>query len=99
MSVSKLSLYARLPSSIRVRTGSESNIVEIRDEGIGIPEQDLPFVFEPFYRVDRSRSRESGGFGLGLSLCKAIMEAHHGTISIQSTVGKGTTVQLQFPRK
>lgn len=86
------------PVSIRVRTGPESNTVEIRDEGIGIPEQDLPFVFEPFYRVDRSRSRESGGFGLGLSLCKAIMEAHHGSISIQSALDKGTTVELQFPR-
>lgn len=87
------------PVAIRVRMGSESNIIEIEDEGIGIPEQDLPFIFEPFYRVDRSRSRESGGFGLGLSLCKAIMEAHHGSISIQSTVGKGTTVQLHFPRE
>jgi signal transduction histidine kinase len=85
------------PIAIRIRTGPDSNIIEIQDEGIGIPEQDLPFVFEPFYRVDPSRSRESGGFGLGLSLCKAIMEAHHGSISIQSTVGKGTTVQLHFP--
>ncbi|MGA2403832.1 MAG: HAMP domain-containing sensor histidine kinase [Syntrophobacteraceae bacterium] len=87
------------PVAISVRMGLESYTVEIQDEGIGIPEQDLPFVFEPFYRVDRSRSRESGGFGLGLSLCKAIMEAHHGSISIQSTIGKGTTVQLQFPCK
>ena len=86
------------PVAIRVRTGPESNTVEVRDEGIGIPEKDLPFIFEPFYRVDPSRSRESGGFGLGLSLCKNIMEAFHGSISIQSTVGKGTTVQLQFPR-
>jgi signal transduction histidine kinase len=86
------------PVAIRVQMGPESSTVEIRDEGIGIPEQDLPFIFEPFYRVDPSRSRESGGFGLGLSLCKNIMEAHHGSISIQSTVGKGTTVQLQFPR-
>jgi len=87
------------PVAIRVRMGPESNIIEIEDEGIGIPEQDLPFVFEPFYRVDPSRSRESGGFGLGLSLCKAIMEAHRGSISIQSTLGKGTTVQLHFPRE
>lgn len=87
------------PVVISVRNGKESNSVEIRDEGIGIPEQDLPFVFEPFYRVDTSRSKESGGFGLGLSLCKAIMEAHQGTISIQSALGKGTTVLLQFPRK
>ncbi len=87
------------PVVISVRAGPESNTVEIRDEGIGIPEQDLPFVFEPFYRVDPSRSKESGGFGLGLSLCKAIMEAHQGSISIESSAGKGTTVLLQFPRK
>lgn len=86
------------PVVISARIGPEINTVEIRDEGIGIPEQDLPFVFEPFYRVDRSRSKESGGFGLGLSLCKAIMEAHQGSISIQSAPGKGTTVQLNFPR-
>ncbi|MDR3556296.1 MAG: sensor histidine kinase [Syntrophobacteraceae bacterium] len=61
--------------------------------------RDLPFIFEPFYRVDRSRSKESGGFGLGLSLCKAIMEAHNGSISVQSVVGKGTTFELHFPRK
>jgi signal transduction histidine kinase len=87
------------PVAISVRIEPESNTVEIRDEGIGIPERDLPFIFEPFYRVDRSRSKESGGFGLGLSLCKAIMEAHNGSISVQSVVGKGTTFQLHFPRK
>lgn len=85
--------------SIQVHPGQESDAVEIRDEGVGISDRDLPFVFEPFYRVDRSRSRETGGFGLGLSLCKTIMEAHGGSISIQSTVGKGSTVRLQFPRK
>ena len=94
----KYSKKTSSPVAIRVRTGPESNTVEVRDEGVGIPEKDLPFIFEPFYRVDPSRSRESGGFGLGLSLCKNIMEAFHGSISIQSTAGKGTIVQLQFPR-
>jgi signal transduction histidine kinase len=82
---------------VRLRTEPDSITLEIEDHGIGIPEQDLPFVLEPFYRVDRSRSRETGGFGLGLSLCKAIMEAHGGSISIQSVLGKGTTVRLRFP--
>lgn len=95
----KYSSEASGPVAIRVLIGPDSNTVEIRDEGTGIPEQDLPFVLEPFYRVDRSRSRESGGFGLGLSICKAVMEAHHGSISIESTAGKGTTVRLRFPRK
>ncbi|MFZ2444816.1 MAG: ATP-binding protein [Syntrophobacteraceae bacterium] len=95
----KYSRETSSPVTIRVRVEEGSSIVEVRDEGIGISERDLPFVFEPFYRVDPSRSRETGGFGLGLSLCKAIMEAHHGSISIQSAVGKGTTVQLRFPRE
>lgn len=87
------------PIKIRLHSDSTSHIIEIEDDGIGIPAEDLPFVFEPFYRVDRSRSRESGGFGLGLSLCKNIMEMHGGSISVQSTAGKGTTVVLQFPRE
>jgi signal transduction histidine kinase len=58
----------------------------------------LPRLFEPFYRVDRSRSRETGGYGLGLSLCKRIMEAHGGSIAIASREGEGTEVSLFFPR-
>ncbi len=94
----KYSHAASRPISILLRPETDSDIIEIRDEGVGIPVQDLAFVFEPFYRVDRSRSRETGGFGLGLSLCKAIMEAHGGSISIQSTPGEGTIVRLEFPR-
>lgn len=94
----KYSKETSRPVAIRVRCEVESNIIEIEDEGVGISEQDLPFVFEPFYRVDPSRSRETGGFGLGLSLSKAIMEAHGGSMSIQSSSGQGTTVRLQFPR-
>jgi signal transduction histidine kinase len=86
------------PVQVMVHANSESCSVEIRDDGIGISEEDLPFVFEPFYRVDPSRSRETGGFGLGLSLCRAIMEAHGGSISIMSTFGEGTSVQLNLPR-
>jgi signal transduction histidine kinase len=65
---------------------------------VGIPESELPRIFEPFYRVDRSRSRETGGYGLGLSLCKRIMEAHGGSIAISSRPGEGTEVCLAFPR-
>ncbi len=95
----KYSKESETPVAIRVRRDSESTIVEVEDKGIGICERDLPFVFEPFYRVDRSRSRETGGFGLGLSLCKAVMEAHGGSISIKSAPGMGTTVQLLLPGK
>lgn len=71
-------------------------VIEIKDHGIGIPEDALSYVFEPFYRVDASRSRKTGGYGLGLSLCKEIMEAHGGRIEIQSKVGRGTSVFLYF---
>jgi signal transduction histidine kinase len=95
----KYSREASVPVTVRVHVLADAVAVSIQDRGIGIPREDLPFVFEPFYRVDPSRSRETGGFGLGLSLCKAIMEAHGGSISIESQVGAGTTAQLQFPRE
>lgn len=72
-------------------------LIKITDDGTGIPEKDLPYLFEPFYRVDRSRSKETGGYGLGLSLCKKIMEAHNGKIEISNNPQNGTTVKLQFP--
>jgi signal transduction histidine kinase len=72
-------------------------VVQIADRGIGIPVEELSFVFEPFYRVDKSRSKDTGGYGLGLSLCKTIMEAHNGKIEIASQPGEGTTVSLFFP--
>ncbi|MGD8764925.1 MAG: HAMP domain-containing sensor histidine kinase [Desulfobacteraceae bacterium] len=71
-------------------------ILRIQDDGIGIPEEELPFIFEPFYRVDKSRSKKTGGYGLGLSLCKTIMGAHGGKIDIESKDGSGTTVSLYF---
>ena len=71
-------------------------ILRIHDDGIGIPEEELPFIFEPFYRVDKSRSKKTGGYGLGLSLCKTIMGAHGGKIDIESKDGSGTTVSLYF---
>jgi signal transduction histidine kinase len=64
---------------------------------MGIPEADLAHIFEPFYRVDKSRTKDTGGYGLGLSLCKTIMEAHDGKIEIDSRLQEGTTVSLYFP--
>lgn len=66
-------------------------LVEIADSGIGIPEKHLKHVFDRFYRVDKSRSREQGGSGLGLSIVKHIMEAHQQTINVRSTAGVGST--------
>jgi signal transduction histidine kinase len=72
-------------------------IIRIHDNGVGIPEDELPYIFEPFYRVDKSRSKDTGGYGLGLSLCKTVMEAHQGKVHIESSLSKGTTVSLFFP--
>jgi signal transduction histidine kinase len=87
------------PVEIRIEAGTDEITVRIEDHGVGIPEAELPRIFEPFYRVDRSRSRETGGYGLGLSLCKRIMEAHGGSIAIASREGEGTEVALTFPRQ
>ena len=72
-------------------------IVRIRDFGPGIPAADRERVFEPFFRVDRSRSKSTGGYGLGLSLCKRIMEAHNGSIAVDSVAGQGAAFVLTFP--
>ena len=69
-------------------------VIAFHDHGIGIPEEDLAFVFEPFYRVDKSRTPSTGGYGLGLSLVKTIVEAHGGSIAINSKPDIGTTVRI-----
>jgi two-component system phosphate regulon sensor histidine kinase PhoR len=71
--------------------------IEIADNGIGIPAQDLPRIFERFYRVDRSRSREMGGTGLGLSIVKHVAQAHRGMIEVSSTLGQGSTFRMRIP--
>ena len=81
--------------SVDVRLGKDSGAVSVRDTGIGIRAEDIPFIFDRFYRVEASRS--STGFGLGLSIAKSIVEAHGGTISIQSAPGEGSTFTITLP--
>ena len=71
--------------------------MEVEDTGIGIPSADLPYVFERFFRSDRARRAYAGGSGLGLSIVRWIVEAHKGSVSIESTVGKGTLVTVTLP--
>ncbi len=86
------------PIQISAKTEESYVVVRIRDFGIGIPEEDLAHIFEPFYRVDKSRTKDTGGYGLGLSLCKTIMEAHGGKIEVHSRPKEGTTVLLFFQK-
>ena len=72
-------------------------VIEISDNGIGIPPEDLSRVFERFYRVDRSRSREMGGTGLGLSIVKHVVQVHGGAIDVSSTPGQGSNFRLKLP--
>jgi len=72
--------------------------VVIEDNGIGIPEQDLPFIFERFYRTDTSRNRSTGGAGIGLTIVKFIVATHGGTIMAESNDGKGSRFTVTLPK-
>ncbi len=85
--------------TIRIRSDIEDTLalIEISDTGAGIDEKDIQHIFEPLYRVDRSRSIDTGGLGLGLSVTRMIVEAHTGTIGVTSKLGSGTTFALRIP--
>lgn len=80
-----------------VARAQDGLVVEVRDEGIGVEPTDLPNLFRPFFRTERSRSRGAGGVGLGLALARRIVEAHGGRIEVESVVGKGTTLRFRIP--
>jgi two-component system phosphate regulon sensor histidine kinase PhoR len=89
------------PDGGRIEVSAMDNgqyvVIEVSDNGIGIPAEDIPRIFERFYRVDRSRSREMGGTGLGLSIVKHVAQVHGGLIEVESTPGKGSTFRLKLP--
>jgi two-component system OmpR family sensor kinase len=85
------------PIRLAVRRDAGELILEVADRGIGIPADDLPRIFTAFFRGERSRSRETGGVGLGLTLARRIVEAHGATIDVTSTPNVGTTVQVAIP--
>ncbi len=91
--------YTQEGGTIGVTVGQEDFevFVEVADNGLGIPTDDIPRIFERFYRVDRSRSREMGGTGLGLSIVKHVAQVHGGGIDVYSTPGAGSRFRLHFP--
>jgi heavy metal sensor kinase len=93
--------YTPAPGEVRVtlRTVDGMAEIEVADTGIGISAEDLPRVFERFYRADKARSRESGGAGLGLSIARWIVERHGGRITIESEAGRGCRARAQLPRQ
>jgi signal transduction histidine kinase len=83
---------------IRIKDVARRIQIDIQDTGIGIPSKDLPLIGEPFFRVNRDRSKRTGGSGLGLSLVKQILAAHGSALSIESKVGVGTLVSFSLPQ-
>jgi two-component system OmpR family sensor kinase len=89
---------AGTPVSVRVRNGGGRAVVEVRDDGPGMPSEVVERAFERFSRADASRSRHAGGAGLGLAIVRAIVDAHGGEVELESTPGAGTTVRVALPR-
>lgn len=83
---------------ISLEEEKEHAFVTVKDTGIGIPEEHLPHIFDRFYRVDRARSRDEGGSGLGLSICRHIVEAHKGHIEVESKLGMGAKFKIRLPK-
>ncbi|CAG7621396.1 Adaptive-response sensory-kinase SasA [Paenibacillus solanacearum] len=91
--------YSVKPIDVTLADVSGFAELKIADQGVGVAEEDLPHVFERFYRVDQTRNRETGGTGLGLAIARQIVDLHHGTIRFDSKAGQGSTVTILLPWK
>ncbi|MDI3547233.1 MAG: hypothetical protein PWR10_885 [Halanaerobiales bacterium] len=93
--------YTPAGGEVRVDSYDRGDQVElvVEDTGIGIPEEDLPHIFDRFYRVDKARSAQRGGTGLGLAIAKWIIDNHQGEVKVESTIGEGTKVKVLLPQK
>jgi signal transduction histidine kinase len=94
----KYSLPDSRPVEVSVTQNDQDVVIRVTDDGPGIPEQDLPSLFAPFFRVDRSRSKKTGGYGLGLSISKRIVEAHGGTIVVANNLTRGASFVVTLPK-
>ena len=83
--------------TVQLRRSDDSLEIAVRDTGPGIEAEHVPFLFDRFYRVDKARARESGGIGLGLAIVKGIVEAHGGTVSVDTEPGKGSQFTIRLP--
>ncbi|MCP3015045.1 ATP-binding protein [Nocardiopsis dassonvillei] len=83
--------------TVRARRSGGEAVIEVADTGVGIPAQDLPHVFDRFWRADKSRNRRTGGSGLGLAIVRNLVELHGGSVSVESVVGEGTTFTVRLP--
>ena len=91
--------YSPAGKTVQIIVAHDKNwtVLKIKDTGIGISSEDLPHIFERFYRADKSRNRESGGSGVGLAIVKAIVDAHGGKISVSSVMNEGTEFTVSLP--
>ena len=87
------------PIEIEGAANDRETVVSVRDRGIGIGEEHLPYIFERFYRVESEMTTSTGGVGLGLSIVKSLVRAHGGSIAVASEPGCGTTFTLHFPAR
>jgi len=83
---------------VTLREDKDDIIIEVKDNGIGISEKEIPYIFERFYRSDTSRSKKTGGTGIGLTITKALIDAHRGSINVTSKLGKGSVFTVKIPK-